>query len=81
MSNNTNRISEVNKYKSFGVGYKEVIFMIKYKTEKAIVEVHFADLTEEERKKQHERLEQGLVKFYKEVIKSGEKWPESDNAT
>mgnify|MGYP005982833523 CR=1 FL=1 len=55
--------------------------MIKYKTEKAIVEVHFADLTEEERKKQHERLEQGLVKFYKEVIKSGEKWPESDNAT
>ena len=81
MSINTNRISEVNKYKSFGVGYKEVIFMIKYKTEKAIVEVHFADLTEEERKKQHERLEQGLVKFYKEVIKSGEKWPESDNAT
>lgn len=81
MSNNTIRISDVNKYKSFGVGYKEVIFMIKYKTEKAIVEVHFADLTEEERKKQHERLEQGLVKFYKDVIKSGEKWPESDNAT
>ena len=39
--------------------------MIKYESENAIVEVHFADITDSERQIRHKQLEQGLIKYYK----------------
>lgn len=51
--------------------------VIRYQTDKAIVEVHFAELSDEEREKQHKKLEQALVKFYMDVIKSGVEWNEN----
>lgn len=50
--------------------------MIRYETDKAIVEIHFADITDSERQKRKKKLEEGLIRYYKEVIRSGFKWPE-----
>lgn len=45
-----------------------------YKTEKAIVRLHFPDLTDEERERRRKKLEQALVEFYKSCVDSGVDW-------
>ena len=52
--------------------------VIRYKTERANIEVHIPDLTDEERAKRKNMLEQAAIKFYKDAIKSGFKWPEEE---
>lgn len=52
--------------------------MIKYESENAIVEVHFADITDSERQIRHKQLEQGLIKYYKNVVDCIGKWPDED---
>lgn len=49
--------------------------MIKYKSEHAIVEVHFADISDSERQKRQKKLEEGLEQYYKSVVKSIGRWP------
>lgn len=49
--------------------------MIRYESEKAVVEVYFADITDEERKKRQKEIEKALVRYYKEVVASGVEWP------
>ncbi len=49
--------------------------MIKYKSEHAIVEIHFADISDSERQKRQKKLEEGLEKYYKSVIECIGRWP------
>ena len=52
--------------------------MIRYESEHAIVEVHFADITDSERQKRQKKLEEGLIKYYKSVVECIGKWPDEN---
>ena len=58
--------------------YLSLIHIFKYESENAIVEVHFADITDSERQIRHKQLEQGLIKYYKNVVDCIGKWPDED---
>ena len=50
--------------------------MIKYKSEHAIVEIHFADISDSERQKRQKKLEEGLEQYYKSVVECIGRWPD-----